>query len=140
MAQLDARLTADGFVLGQFPLCYLIMENDANYPWFILVPNRDEVTEIYQLSDADQQQLMRESSVLSVALAEAFHADKMNVAALGNVVPQLHLHHIVRYQGDAAWPAPIWNAVDAKPYLDEERDAVIALLKQTLPEDFVWAM
>lgn len=139
MVKLDARLTENNVVLGRFPLSWAILSNDAQYPWVILVPDRPDITEIYQLSDDDQQQLLRESSALSRCLADAFDADKMNVAALGNVVPQLHLHHVVRYQGDAAWPGPIWNAVPAKPYLDQERDAVVAVLRDVFPDDFVWA-
>ncbi len=80
---------------------------DANYPWFILVPNRDNISEIHQLSADDQSQLLKESSLLAESLLESFQGDKMNIAALGNIVPQLHIHYVVRYQNDPAWPAPI---------------------------------
>ncbi|MGD8378180.1 MAG: HIT domain-containing protein [Gammaproteobacteria bacterium] len=113
---LDPKLAADCVVLGDFPLCRLLLMNDANYPWFILVPRRPGVTEIHELSEPDRQQLMRESSLLSAFLARAWSADKMNVAALGNQVAQLHVHHIVRFHGDPAWPAPVWGRVPPKPY------------------------
>jgi diadenosine tetraphosphate (Ap4A) HIT family hydrolase len=108
---------------------------DANYPWCILVPDREEITEIYQLSAVDQQQLTLESAILARTLAETFQADKMNIAALGNVVPQLHIHHVVRYQHDAAWPAPIWGAVPAKPYSTAALQAIVAQLRQALTEN-----
>ena len=105
---------------------------DANYPWFILVPDRENITEIHQLDEADQQQLMRESVLLSRALEKAFSPDKLNIAALGNLVPQCHIHHIVRYRTDVAWPAPVWGRVPVKPYTEEELTTVIHVLKQVL--------
>lgn len=111
MAELHPQLEKDCLLLGQFELCKLLLMKDANYPWFILVPDRQAVTEIYQLDEADQQQLMRESSIMAKLLVEDFSADKVNIAALGNVVPQLHVHHVARYQDDPAWPAPVWGGV-----------------------------
>ena len=128
MFALHPQLQADCIPLGRFPLCQLLLLNDANYPWFILVPEREDIREIYQLSLEDQMQLMRESSHLSQQLADRFKADKMNIAALGNVVPQLHLHHIVRYRHDPAWPAPVWGKVPPQPY----GAAAVVALKQTL--------
>lgn len=106
--------------------------NDANYPWFILVPDRENVTEIFQLDETDQKQLITESSLLSSTITRLFNADKINVAALGNLVPQLHLHHIVRYTTDAAWPAPVWGKLPAKPYTENEINRVIDKLKAGL--------
>jgi diadenosine tetraphosphate (Ap4A) HIT family hydrolase len=108
MADLHPQLVEDCLVLGRFPLCRLLLMKDANYPWFILVPDRDDVSEIHHLSGEDQLQLIRESAFLSAVLEETFRADKINIAALGNMVPQLHLHHVVRYKDDMAWPSPIW--------------------------------
>jgi diadenosine tetraphosphate (Ap4A) HIT family hydrolase len=113
---LHPQLEKDCVVLGQLDLCVVLLMPDANYPWLILVPQRENISEIYQLSDADQQQLMRESSKVSRLLAELFNADKINVAALGNMVSQLHVHHVVRYKTDAVWPAPVWGAAAAKKY------------------------
>lgn len=116
MAELHPQLKQDCLLLGRFPLCRLLLMQDANYPWFILVPDRDEVTEIHQLDADDRQQLMRESCALAVVLSTQFTADKLNIAALGNVVPQLHVHHVVRYRDDPAWPAPVWGCVPPRPY------------------------
>ena len=81
-----------------------------------LVPDRDDVQEIHRLDTVDQQQLMRESVLLSRSLDAVFRPDRLNIAALGNIVPQLHVHHVVRYRQDAAWPAPVWGRVPAHPY------------------------
>ena len=116
MADLHPQLEKDCLLLGQFKLCKLLLMKDANYPWFILVPDRQAVTEIYQLDEQDQQQLMRESSIMAKLLVEDFSADKVNIAALGNVVPQLHVHHVARYHDDPAWPAPVWGKHPAVPY------------------------
>ena len=116
MATLHAQLAADCIVLGRFPLCHLLLTNDHNYPWFILVPDRADIREIYQLEATDRNQLLDESCLLSEFLMNEFNGDKLNVAALGNQVPQLHLHHVVRYHSDPAWPAPIWGKHPALPY------------------------
>lgn len=138
MFHLHPQLAQDGFELGSFPLCRLLLMNDSNYPWFILVPQRAGVQEIYQLAGADQQQLLRESSHLARVLAEAFSADKMNIAALGNVVPQLHVHHIVRYRSDAAWPAPVWGRVPPEPYTAAGVALVLERLRGVVQEGFVF--
>ena len=110
MAELHPQLARDCRLIGRFPLCRLLLMLDANYPWFILVPDREGITEIHQLDSDDQQRLLHESSSLAGVLEEVFQADKLNIAALGNVVPQLHVHHIVRYENDPAWPAPVWGS------------------------------
>jgi diadenosine tetraphosphate (Ap4A) HIT family hydrolase len=136
---LHPRLAADTLALGDFPLCRLLLMNDAQYPWFILVPRRENAREIYQLEPRDQQLLLRESSALSRAAMDAFKGDKLNVAALGNLVPQLHLHHVVRYAHDPAWPRPGWGLHPARPYAEPERVARLAALRAHLPDDFAWA-
>ena len=120
MFQLHPQLEKDTIPLGEFTLCKLLLSNDANYPWFILVPKRESITEIFQLSAVDQQQLIKESSYLSEKLMELFKPDKLNIAAYGNIVSQLHIHHIVRYKNDAAWPAPMMGVVPRIPYTDEQ--------------------
>jgi len=117
---LHPQLKKDCFVIGRLPLCAVLLINDANYPWFILVPQREGISEIHQLCEADQQQLMRESSLLASHIEAGFSADKINIAALGNMVPQLHIHHIVRYKDDPAWPAPVWGRVPAIAYQPAE--------------------
>ncbi len=125
MIKLHPQLEKDCIILGEFCLCSLLLLNDANYPWFILVPNRENITEMHQLSTADQQQLMTESMFLSDCLAQVFLPDKLNIAALGNVVPQLHIHHIARFTTDACWPAPVWGAVSSIPYQKEQLETII---------------
>ena len=117
---IDPRLLKDGEVIGKFKLCHVLLMRDANYPWCVLVPDRDDISEIFELSEDDQKQLSYESNTLLACLKTAFNADKMNVAALGNVVSQLHIHHIVRYKDDIAWPAPIWGAHPAKAYSEND--------------------
>lgn len=136
--ELHPRLAADATVLGDFPLCRLLLMNDAHYPWFILVPRRAGAREIYLLDEADQRQLWRESALLSRAAMDAFRGEKLNVAALGNVVPQLHLHHIVRYATDPAWPGPVWGRLPAKPYDEAARVQRVAGLRALLPSEFSW--
>ena len=135
---LHPRLAADTFALGDFPLCRLLLMNDAQYPWCILVPRREGAREIYLLEERDQQQLLRESAALSRAMMDAFGGHKLNVAALGNVVPQLHVHHIVRYPADASWPGPVWGRHPPRPYGADERASVIAALRPQLPPDLAW--
>ena len=139
MATIHPQLMHDCQLLGRFTLSHLLLMRDANYPWCILVPDRDDISEIHQLGGTDQQQLLRESSLLSVAMESAFSPDKLNIAALGNVVPQLHLHHIARYRTDAAWPAPVWGRVPAKPYLEYELAAVVNSLTSLLTAGFTAA-
>lgn len=130
---LHPQLQQDCFILGQFELCLLLLMNDNQYPWFILVPQRENIREIHHLTADEQIQLMQESSRLASALEQAFAADKINVAALGNVVPQLHIHHIARYTTDAAWPKPVWGLLPAKPYTDDEFQVVSQHIKAHLP-------
>lgn len=124
---LHPRLAEDAVTLGRFGLCRLLLMNDSRYPWFILVPEKTGLTEIYQLSQADQIILTAESSLLAENLAAFYQADKMNIAAIGNLVPQLHIHHIVRYKTDAAWPAPVWGKFDRIPYT---QDRIAAITEQ----------
>lgn len=116
--ELHAQLQADTSVIGHFPLCVLLLCNDANYPWVILVPKRLGIREIHHLGKDDSQALLLESCCLAESMEQLFKPLKLNVAALGNMVPQLHIHHIARFEADAAWPAPIWGKVPAKPYED----------------------
>ena len=118
------RLEADSVVMGDFPLSRLLLMNDSRYPWLILVPRRAGVSEIYQLGEKDQQQLQRESAALGRVMMSVFGGDKLNVAALGNLVPQLHIHHIVRYRDDATWPGPVWGVGISAPYTAEQLMAI----------------
>lgn len=136
MFELHPRLRQDCHELGRFPLSRLLLLNDSRFPWFILVPEREDVREIFQLDEADQAQLLHESCHLSARLSEVFQPNKLNIAAIGNLVPQLHLHHIVRYRTDPLWPAPVWGSGPAVPYAKEELDELRARLCPLLAEDF----
>ncbi len=134
MFELHPQLDRDSLTIGDLPLCRLLMMNDCSYPWFILVPRREGVREIFELPEADQQQLMVESSMLSERIDRHFKADKINVAALGNVVPQLHIHHIVRFKNDPAWPAPVWGFQPAVSYTDSDATAWIERMRSLLED------
>jgi len=138
MFVLDERLQQDTVTLGNFPLCRLLLMNDASYPWFILVPRREEVSELFQLDPADQQLLWREATTLAEIVKDTFGADKMNVATLGNVVSQLHVHVIARRRDDAAWPAPVWGFQSAKPYSEAQLAAIKQKLKLVLTDGFLF--
>ncbi|MCQ6257914.1 HIT domain-containing protein [Pseudomonas hefeiensis] len=136
MFALDPQLQQDTLVMGDFPLCRLLLSNDSNYPWFILVPRRESISELFQLDDADQRQLWKETTVLAETLKDSFNADKLNVATLGNVVSQLHMHVIVRKRDDAAWPAPVWGKHPARPYTTEQVTVIRDRLRAALTDDF----
>ena len=116
MFELHPQLSADTFVIGDLPLCRLLLVNDSQYPWLILVPRRAGIKESYQLNESDRQQLMIESNTLGRLLMNHFNGDKLNVAALGNMVPQLHIHHIVRFRTDPTWPQPVWGVLPSLAY------------------------
>ncbi len=128
---LHPQLATDGIELADFPLCKLLLCNDSAYPWFILVPKVADISEIYQLDWQQQQQLLNESSLLSELLMQVFSGDKMNIAALGNVVEQLHVHHVVRFKTDAQWPKPIWGQQALTPYTDDD---LLVLKEKLLPQ------
>lgn len=113
--QLHPRLQADTITLGDWPLCRVLRMNDANYPWFILVPRVPGTNEIHQLHRDQRTTLWFESDTLSRWLVNEYKPDKLNLAALGNQVPQLHLHHVGRFTDDASWPAPIWGQCEPLP-------------------------
>ncbi|WGZ95142.1 MAG: HIT domain-containing protein [Candidatus Thiothrix putei] len=116
---LHPQLAQDTHFVTDLPLCRVLLMDEARYPWFILVPRRAGIREIHELTPAERQQLWAESDQISRALMALFQPDKLNIAALGNVVPQLHLHHIARFQTDAAWPAPVWGKFVPESYTAE---------------------
>lgn len=126
--ELNDILKRDTVEIIDFPLCKLLLMNDSQYPWFVLVPKVNGVEDIYQLEWQDQQQFLNESSMLSEVLMQIFKGTKMNVAALGNVCPQLHIHHIVRFKDDKAWPKPVWGEFPMQPYREEQIDDIKAKL------------
>ena len=132
MFSLHPRLAADTLLLGDFPLSHCLLMNDMHYPWLVLVPRVEGIREIFELTVKDQQQLLRESSWVSERLSRHFNADKINIGALGNMVPQLHLHHIARYVNDAAWPGPVWGRHAAQPYTPDN----LQMMRERLHEAF----
>ena len=130
--KLHPQLQHDTIILGTLPLSLVLLMPDAHYPWLILVPQREHIGDIDELSEADQQQLMQESSFVSRTMKTLFQPDKINIAALGNIVPQLHIHHVARFHSDAAWPAPVWGALPAQPYEAKALEQRIRQLQQAL--------
>lgn len=132
MFELHPQLEADSTRIQKLPLCDLRLIEDANYPWFVLVPERPNIREIHELGETDQHRLTREISQVSLALQAATGAGKMNVAALGNLVPQLHIHVIARFDSDPAWPGPIWGVKPALPYEPEARAELLRSFREAL--------
>ena len=132
MFSLDPRLQQDTLTVGDFPLCRLLLMNDAQYPWFILVPRRAAVSEVFDLDAADQLALWQETTTLASVLKDGFAADKMNVATLGNMVSQLHMHVIARNEGDAGWPGPVWGHGTREPYSSDEAHKLIEDIRAAL--------
>jgi len=127
---LDKRLDESSFFIEDWNLCRVSLRNDKTYPWLYLVPRRDGVREIYDLAAPDQLQLIREISRASQALNILYKADKINTAALGNMVPQLHVHIFARFKDDPAWPRPVWAVQqDEIPYSDSEKNIELQKLK-----------
>ena len=133
MFELDPRLAADTFEVLSWPLSRVLLMNDSRYPWLILVPARPGVVELTDLGADDCLQLMRESMAATEYLKSRFNADKMNVASLGNVVAQLHVHHVARFHHDDAWPAPVWGRGVAVPYDQLECSELLKSLREGLP-------
>ncbi|QFT83632.1 HIT domain protein [Halomonas sp. THAF12] len=129
---LDPRLIEDTHPVTELPLCQLRLMDDTRYPWLVLIPRRTGAVEVFDMSEDDQQQLWREAGLLGRALKETLGGDKLNIATLGNMVPQLHLHLVLRREGDAAWPGPVWGQGQAEPYdldgLAAMRDRLLAIV------------
>ncbi len=129
---LDPRLAADGPALGDLPLCHLRLVEDARFPWVVMIPRRAARVEIIDLAAQDRATLMEEIATVSSALKSVSGAQKLNVAALGNMVPQLHVHIVGRTAGDAAWPGPVFGAGTRMPYGEDARSAFVSRLKASL--------
>lgn len=129
---LHPQLERDTASLGDLPLSRVRVSNDANYPWLILVPRRPDIVEVIDLDEADQAQLMTEVARVAGALRDVTACHKLNIAALGNVVAQLHVHIIARFRSDAAWPNPVWNVVPPRAYRREDLDKVTGALREKI--------
>ena len=135
MFKLDPQLEADTFPVGITSLNRILLMNDSRFPWLILVPERPDIREPFELTDEDQRTLMQESMITGKSLKALFNAHKLNIAALGNQVSQLHIHHIARFRTDAAWPRPVWGAGAAEPYEAEALRERVALLREVLSNE-----
>jgi diadenosine tetraphosphate (Ap4A) HIT family hydrolase len=130
--QLHPQLARDTISIGDLALSRVFVVNDANWPWLLLVPRRAGVSEIIDLDEVAQAQLMTEIARVARALKSVTTCDKLNIAALGNVVPQLHVHVIARRVGDAGWPKPIWGAAAAAPVEQDDLDQFIAAIRRKI--------
>ena len=130
--QLHPQLARDTISIGDLALSRVFVVNDANWPWLLLVPRRAGVSEIIDLDEVAQAQLMTEIARVARALKSVTTCDKLNIAALGNVVPQLHVHVIARRVGDAGWPKPIWGAAAAVPVDKDDLDQFIAAIRRKI--------
>jgi len=129
---LDSMLDRDTAMIGDMPLCRVLLINDANYPWLLLVPRRRDIVEITDLDFIEQAQLTGEISHAARSLNEHTGCDKINIAALGNVVPQFHVHVIARSRGDAAWPKPVWGVAPPRAYGEAELQKLLTTLRPRL--------
>ncbi len=129
---LNPQLEKDTINIGDLPLSRVLVIKDANYPWLLLVPRRADTVEITDLSEVEQAQLMTEINRVARALKDITKPDKLNIAALGNVVPQLHVHIIARRSNDAAWPRPVWGVVPPLAHDPQEVDAFISALRRKI--------
>ncbi len=130
---LHPTLRQDTITLGDLPVCRLLLMNDKRFPWLILVPRRASLRELYDLHAKDYRTVMEEVRRTAHLFSRHIHADKMNVAALGNMVPQLHIHVIARFRDDDAWPKPVWSLrAKPKPYGEEEERLVAQRFRRVL--------
>jgi diadenosine tetraphosphate (Ap4A) HIT family hydrolase len=129
---LDSRLAADSTPIADLALCQVRLMNDATYPWLLLIPRREGAIEIVDLAPDDRHALVEEIAFVSGVLRDMTRCDKLNVAALGNMVPQLHVHLIARFEGDPAWPGPVWGKAPAQPYAEGSRAGLVAALAARL--------
>ena len=131
--ELHPQFAKDTHPVGQTDLCEVLLSRDARYPWLILVPRQAGLREMHDMSNADQMRLMTDITHISKAMQKVWQADKVNVAALGNMVPQLHIHIIMRYRDDAAWPGPIWGVGAAQHYSDAALTDALTRAASCLP-------
>ena len=129
---LDPKLAADSVAVAELPLSDVRLMDDARFPWLLLVPRRAGAVEIIDLEKPDRAALFEEINAVSQALRTATACEKLNVAALGNQVKQLHVHVVGRFAGDAAWPGPIWNTGAAVAYTAEARGRLIGSIRSAL--------
>lgn len=131
---LHATLARDTLEVTRLSLCRVLLMRDRRYPWLILVPQRESLREIHELPAADRAALIEEIAQAGEVLARHFQPDKLNVGALGNLVPQLHIHVVARFAADPAWPGPVWGSGTAEPYPPGECEGLRGLLASAFQE------
>jgi len=129
---LHARLERDTLLVGDLPLCRVLLLNDSRFPWVLLVPRQAGLVEIHELNAADRYRLADETALVSRVLQSIVQLQKINTGALGNMVQQLHIHVVARHTGDAAWPGPVWGAGAAVAYSDTESQRLVDALRTQL--------
>jgi diadenosine tetraphosphate (Ap4A) HIT family hydrolase len=136
MFSLHPQLEADTLTIGELNLSRVLLMNNAELPWLILVPRRGDVSEWHNLTAPDQLQLHLESMRLGAVLMSKFKGDKLNTGVIGNMVPQLHLHHVVRFKHDSVWPLPVWGNIAAKPYTQADKKRIVIKLQDAIGQEF----
>lgn len=132
MFELHPTLERDSFPITEIDGLLIRLINDSRFPWLLIVPKVDGATELHDLSDADYAAAMAMARSLGSILKRSFDADKINTAAIGNMVPQLHVHVVARRRDDVAWPGPVWGAGQMVPLSDEEAARRIGLVRAAL--------
>lgn len=130
--ELDGRIDRDSELVKKLDLCQLRLQNDSRWPWLVMVPERNGMSEIFDLSPSDQALLSAEINRVAAAFKQATGATKINVGALSNIVRQLHVHVIARFEGDPNWPGPIWGFGQATPYEQPQKQNLIKKLVEAL--------
>ena len=132
MFTIDPKLSSGSFIVAELKISRLLLKNDANYLWFILIPRKADAIELTDLNFADQTEILREINQVSKALQKGFAVDKLNIATLGNKVKQLHIHVIGRFENDISFPKPIWEFAPAKPYEEKAAQDLIEKIQSLL--------
>ncbi|MDF1722357.1 MAG: HIT domain-containing protein [Minwuia sp.] len=135
--EVDPRLVADSVQVMDLPLCAVRLVDDSRWPWLLLIPRRPGVTEIFELNQADRGRLMEETAAVARAVTAVGPCDKTNVATLGNMVAQMHVHVIARQIGDPAWPGPIWGIGKPVPYARAERVLTVETVRVLIETEIV---
>jgi diadenosine tetraphosphate (Ap4A) HIT family hydrolase len=136
MFSLHPQLALDTVSIGDLPLSQVLLMNSAELPWLILVPRKENISEWHSLKPKEQLQLHQESIGIGALLMTLFNGDKLNTGAIGNLVPQLHLHHVVRFKNDSVWPRPVWGNIISRPYSEVNKDKIVAQLQSALLQYF----
>ncbi|MFT6268995.1 MAG: diadenosine tetraphosphate (Ap4A) HIT family hydrolase [Alphaproteobacteria bacterium] len=130
--KLDRRLEQDSSFVAEIGISQVRLSHDSRYPWLLVIPQINECFELDELSFNQQIDVMKASNIISKVLKDCFSPDKLNIACLGNIVKQLHIHHVARFEYDAVWPGPIWGQGVSVPYVDNARETQLVLLRDSI--------